>query len=178
MIYLGADHRGYQLKEKIKQWLLEWGHQYEDMGAFEYDKDDDYPDFVSKVAAKVSEDPENSQGIILGMSGQGEAIMANKFKGVRAIVFYGPSYELKGFKSWAMALGGHAGVVEGMYNDRLKEIITLSREHNNANVLSLGASFLHERAAKYFIKLWLETKFSGEGRHVRRVNKIVSLENN
>ena len=176
MIYLGADHRGYELKEKTKQWLAELGYKFEDCGAFEYNKDDDYPDFISKVAQRVSEDSENNQGIILGMSGQGEAIVANKFKGVRAVVFYGPSYELKGFKSWAMALGGHAGIVEGMYNDKLKEIITLSREHNNANVLSLGASFLHERAAKYFIKLWLETKFSGEERHVRRINKIKELE--
>ena len=176
MIYLGADHRGYELKEKAKQWLTDWNYQFEDCGAFEYNKGDDYPDFISKVAQKVSEDSENNQGIILGMSGQGEAIVANKFKGVRAVVFYGPSYELKGFKSWAMALGGHAGIVEGMYNDKLKEIITLSREHNNANVLSLGASFLHERAAKYFIKLWLETKFSGEERHIRRINKIKQLE--
>lgn len=176
MIYLGADHRGYELKEKTKQWLAELGYEHEDCGAFEYNKDDDYPDFISKVAAKVSEDSENSKGIILGASGQGEAIVANKFKGVRAVVFYGPVYVLKGFKNWIAALAGHAGIVEGIYNERLKEVIKLSREHNNANILSLGASFLNDSAAKYFIKLWLETEFSGEERHIRRIDKIKELE--
>ncbi|MDP3731187.1 MAG: RpiB/LacA/LacB family sugar-phosphate isomerase [bacterium] len=176
MIYLGADHRGFELKEKIKKWLVEWSYQYEDMGALEFNKDDDYVDFVSKVGAKVSEDPENNKGIVLGMSGQGEAMVANKFKGVRAAVFYGPSYPKKGFKRWLLVLGGDANVAEGIYDDKLKEVINLSREHNDANVLSLGASFLHDRAAKHFVKLWLETKFSGEERHVRRINKMKEFE--
>lgn len=151
MIYLASDHRGHQLKEKIKTWLAEWGHQYEDMGAFEYNQDDDYPDFIRKAAQKVSENPEQGKGIILGGSGQGEAIVANRYKGVRAAVYYSPSTG-----------SGQAG----------EEIIKMSREHNNANVLSLGASFLNEEEAKKAIKLWLETPFSGEERHIRRINKI------
>jgi len=144
MIYLAADHRGYELKEKIKQWLTEWNYEYEDMGAFEYSESDDYPDFVRKAAEAVANDPGRSRGIILGGSGQGEAMAANRFKGVRAAVYYGGA----------------------------EEIIKMSRQHNNANVLSLGASFLDEKAAKRAIRTWLETLFSGEERHKRRIDKI------
>lgn len=153
MIYLAADHRGFELKEKIKQWLTEWGYPYEDLGAFEYDKDDDYPDFMHQAAQKVSQDPENSEAIILGGSGQGEAMVANRYKGVRAAVYYGPS----------TASGQEA-----------EEIIKMTREHNNANVLSLGASFLREEQAKEALVAWFKTKFTGEERHVRRINKIDS----
>ncbi|MEK7659211.1 MAG: RpiB/LacA/LacB family sugar-phosphate isomerase [Patescibacteria group bacterium] len=151
MIYLATDHRGFQLKEKIKQWLSEWGYQYEDMGAFKYNQDDDYPDFVQRAAQAVANDPERSRGIILGGSGQGEAMVANRYKDVRAAVFYSPSTS-----------SGQAG----------EEMIRMSREHNNANVLSLGASFLDEETAKRAIKLWLETPFPGEERHIRRIEKI------
>lgn len=144
MIYLATDHRGYGLKEKIKQWLTKWGYQYEDMGAFEYNKEDDYPDFVSKAAQAVAKEPESNKGIILGGSGQGEAMAANRFKGVRAAVYYADS----------------------------EEMIKMSREHNNANVLSLGASFLNEENAKTAIKLWLDTPFSGDERHKRRLAKF------
>lgn len=144
MIYLASDHRGYNLKEKIKSWLAEWNYEYEDMGAFEYDQDDDYPDFISKAAEKVSADPDNSKGIILGGSGQGEAMVANRNPKVRAAVYYGGP----------------------------EEIIKLSREHNDANILSLGASFVDEETAKIAIKLWLEISFSGEERHKRRLEKF------
>lgn len=147
MIYLASDHRGFELKEKIKFWLSEWGFEYKDCGAFEYDENDDYPDFVKKAAEAVANDPEHSRGIILGMSGQGEAMAVNRHKGARASVFYGGS----------------------------EEIIKLSREHNNANVLSLAAGFLDEETAKNAIKLWLETSFTGEERHKRRIEKIDNL---
>lgn len=143
-IYLASDHRGFELKEKIKKWLKEWGYEYEDMGAFGYDKDDDYPNFISKAAEKVSQDPDNSRAIILGGSGQGEAMVANRYKGVRAAVYYGGS----------------------------EEIVKLSREHNDANVLSLGTFFVDEETAMKAIKLWLETPFPGEERHVRRISKF------
>src|SRR3989344_4554126 len=146
MIYLATDHRGYQLKEKIKTWLTEWAYEYEDMGAFEYNQEDDYPDFIKKAAEKVSQDPENSKAIVLGGSGQGEAMAANRYKNVRAAVYYG-------------------GV---------EEIIKLSREHNDANILCLGVFFLGENMIKKAVKLWLETPFSGEERHKRRINKIDS----
>src|SRR3989344_9219656 len=110
-IFIATDHRGYALKEKIKEWLLEWSCEFEDLGANELNPDDDYPDFISLAAEAVSKDLENSRGIVLGGSGQGEAILANKYKGIRAVVYYGGP----------------------------EDIITLSREHNNANILSLGA---------------------------------------
>src|SRR4029077_16626159 len=88
-IYIATDHRGYLLKEKIKQWLLEWHYDCEDFGAFELSPEDDYPDFISKAAQVISNDPENSRGIILGGSGQGEAMVANRYKNVRAVVYYG-----------------------------------------------------------------------------------------
>ncbi|OGN06126.1 MAG: ribose-5-phosphate isomerase [Candidatus Yanofskybacteria bacterium RIFCSPHIGHO2_01_FULL_45_42] len=144
MIYLATDHRGFALKEKIKAWLAEWDYDFKDMGAFEYDADDDYPDFIRKAAEAVANDPEHSRGIILGASGQGEAMVANRYKGVRAVVYEGGP----------------------------DEIITLSRQHNNANVLSLGVLFVDEETAKKSIKLWLETPFEGEERHVRRIKKI------
>lgn len=147
MIYLGTDHRGYELKEKIKDWLSDWGYEFEDLGNFELDQNDDYPDFVAPVAQRVSEDPE-SRGIVLGASGQGEAITANKFEGVRAVVFYGGP----------------------------EDIVRLSREHNDANVLSIGASFVDEGEIQGSIKLWLETDFTNEERHQRRIEKIKNLE--
>ena len=144
MIYLATDHRGYELKEKIKEWLSEWGFQYEDMGAFRYNQEDDYPDFIHQAAKAVANDPENNKAIILGGSGQGEAMAANRHKGVRAAVYYSDS----------------------------KEMVKMSREHNNANILSLGTSFLSEETARMAIKLWLETPFSGGERHKRRIKKI------
>src|SRR3989344_7514094 len=90
-VYLATDHAGFELKEKVKQWLKKEGYAVEDCGAYEFDKTDDYPDFVSKAAAAVSNDPQNSRAIILGGSGQAEAILANKFRGVRAALFFSPT---------------------------------------------------------------------------------------
>lgn len=148
IIYLVADHKGFNLKEKIKGWLSNWGYSYKDLGAYQLNVSDDYPDFVSRAAKKVSQNPENDRGIVLGASGQGEAIVANKYKGARAAVYYGGP----------------------------EKIIEMSRQHNNANILSLGASFLQEKTAKRAIKIWLETKFSGHIRHRRRLNKIKKIE--
>jgi ribose 5-phosphate isomerase B len=144
MIYLASDHRGFELKEKIKAWLDEWGYEFVDVGAHKHNAEDDYPDFVAQAAEKVSEDPVGNRGIVLGHSGQGEAMVANRRHGVRAAVLYAMN----------------------------EEIIKLSREHNGANVLSLGASFLSEDDAKTALKLWLDTPFSGDDRHIRRIGKI------
>ncbi len=111
MIYLATDHRGYRLKEAIKQWLEEWKLEYVDCGAMTEDPEDDYPDFISIAAEKVAQDPVQNRGIILGGNGQGEAIVANRRRGVRAVVIYS-------------------------FNE---ELITMTREHDAANVLSLGA---------------------------------------
>ena len=174
MIYLATDHRGYELKEKIKTWLTEWGFEFEDTGAFKYDENDDYPDFVHKAAEKVSADPENSKAIILGGSGQGEAMVANRYKGVRAAVFYGPilargSIKRSLLKIFAPDIGYIAADV---LKKKLDEVVKLSREHNNSNVLSLGTFFIDEVIAKREIKLWLETPFSNEERHSRRIAKF------
>jgi len=147
MIYLASDHAGYGLKEAVKRFLAEKNLEFADMGPHSYDKDDDYPDFVIPAAEKVAMQPGN-RGIILGGSGQGEAIAANKVKGVRATVFYGGP----------------------------DEIILLSREHNDANVLSIGARFVSEENAIRAVGLWLETTFTGEERHGRRLAKIGGFE--
>ena len=145
-IYLGADHRGFELKEKLKSFLSDAGYEPIDLGNSVLNKDDDYTDYIAPVADAVSKD-EESRGIILGYSGQGEAILANRFSGVRAIVYYGGP----------------------------EEIIKLSREHNNANILSLGAGFLDETLTRDMVKKWLETSFTGDERHKRRINKIEEL---
>lgn len=142
-IFIASDHAGFELKEKLKVFLKDLGYEVEDKGAFELNPEDDYPDFIYLVAKEIAQNPE-SRGIILGGSGQGEAICANKFKSVRAAVFYGGD----------------------------KKIISLSREHNDANVLSLGARFLNEEEAKEAVKLWLETPFSKDERHIRRIKML------
>jgi len=148
-IYLATDHAGFEIKEKLKSHLSSLGFDLEDCGAFTFDADDDYPDFVEKAARAVSRDPENSRAIILGGSGQGEAIVANKFPRVRAAVFYG---------------------FQG-------EAATLSREHNDANVLSIGARFVTPEEAKRIVGVWLGTRFSNDERHRRRIEKIAAIEN-
>lgn len=142
-IFLGADHAGFELKEYVKKYLLKLGMKVEDLGAHKFDSKDDYPDFIAPVAKKVAQNP-NNIGIIFGASGQGEAIAANKIKGVRAALYYGSNME----------------------------IVKLSRTHNNANILSLGAKFLTKQEALEAINAWLKTGFSNEARHIRRIKKI------
>lgn len=144
-IYLGGDHAAFPLKEKIKDYLTrELKYEVDDKGAFNFDGEDDYPDFIKPVARAVASDPEQSRGIIMGGSGQGEAIVANRFKGIRAALYYGGP----------------------------EEVIKLSREHNNANILSIGARFVSENDILRAVKLWLEMPFSNEKRHIRRIEKI------
>jgi ribose 5-phosphate isomerase B len=147
-IYLATDHAGFYIKEEIKHMLLDEAFDVEDCGACEYDESDDYPDFIASAARGVSDNPENSRAIIFGGSGQGEAIVANKFPKVRAALFYGSP----------------------------GEIAILSREHNDANVLSVGARFVTPEEAKRIVKIWLNTSFSKEERHVRRLEKIQKIE--
>ncbi|MDP3763261.1 MAG: RpiB/LacA/LacB family sugar-phosphate isomerase [bacterium] len=142
-VFVASDHAGFELKEKLILFLKELGHEVQDMGAFEYNKDDDYPDFIKPLAEEVSQNPE-SRGIILGKSGQGEAMCANRVKSVRAAVYYGGS----------------------------PDIIKLSREHNDANVLSLATGFIDEATARVAVKDWLETPFSQDERHGRRIKKL------
>lgn len=163
MVYLATDHAGFELKEKVKKYLQELGYEAEDCGAFKFDKDDDYPDFIAKAAEKVSQDPD-SRAIVFGSSGQGEAMVANKFPNVRAAVFYCP------------CVPAHSVDVTGRESSDPFEMIRLTREHNNANVLSLGAKILKDEDALRAVKLWLEAPFSSEPRHLRRIEKIKRIE--
>ncbi len=163
-IYLATDHAGFNLKEKVKQILTNEGYEVEDCGAYAFDKNDDFPDFISKAAEAVSKDPDNSKAIVFGSSGQGEAIVANKFKNIRAVVFYSP------------VIPAHNVDVSGRVSQDPFEMIKLTREHNNANVLSIGAKILKEEDALKAIKLWLKTPFIQEARHLRRINKIKEIE--
>lgn len=160
-IYIGADHAGYELKEELKTYLVELGLGYEviDKGAFTYDKDDDYPDFSKQVAEAVAGD-EGSMGVILGGSGQGEAMSANRISGARTAVFYGEM------------LPKDAVDIEGDESVDSFEIIKLAREHNNANILSIGTRFVSEDQIKFAIELFLATEFSGDERHIRRIKKL------
>jgi ribose 5-phosphate isomerase B len=158
-VYIGSDHVGFELKEKLKIYLGELGYEVEDKGALKYDKDDDYPDFIKKVAEAVANDVE-SKGILLGGSGQGEAMCANKVKGIRAAVFYGPKEAVNEID------------ITGKKSADTFELVKLAREHNNANILSLGLRFQTPDEAKFAAELFLASKFSGAERHIRRINKI------
>ncbi|HEX8565780.1 MAG TPA: ribose 5-phosphate isomerase B [Pyrinomonadaceae bacterium] len=143
-VALGADHAGYEEKERLKPVLNELGIEFEDFGAVSTDSVD-YPDFAAKVARKVA-DGEFDQGLLVCGSGTGMAIAANKVHGVRAAV------------AWN------------------EETARLAREHNDANVLSIGARTTPESEIPKIVRAWFETKFAG-GRHQRRVDKIRELEN-
>ena len=162
-IYLATDHAGFNLKEKVKKTLTESGYDVEDCGAYEFEPTDDYPDYIKKAAENVSRNPKD-KALIFGSSGEGEAIVANKFKGVRAVVFYTP------------IIPAHAVDITGRTSSDAFEMIRLTREHNDANVLSIGASILSEEDAQHAIKQWLEAPFSNDERHIRRIRKISQIE--
>ncbi|PCH66045.1 MAG: ribose-5-phosphate isomerase [Bacteroidetes bacterium] len=143
-VLFATDHAGFELRDFVLPHLKSLGYEVEDMGPKKQKEGDDYPDIMGPLAQKISENPKKYVGVIMGGSGQGEAMVANKYEGVRAAVFYGGD----------------------------EDIIRLSREHNDANVLSLGARFLSADQAKKAAELWLKTKFPGETRHVRRIEKI------
>jgi len=143
-VLFAADHAGFALKETLKPYVESLGYTVRDFGALHHEDGDDYVDYIAPLAEAVSKNPDNARGIILGGSGQGEAIVANRFPRVRAAVFYG----------------------------KQESIPALSREHNDANILSLGARFITEDEAKKAVKEWLDTPFSGDERHVRRIGKI------
>jgi len=144
MIYLGADHAGFNLKEELKKYLEELGYEYEDLGNKVLELEDDYPDFALKIAEKVIET--NEKGILICATGFGMAMAANKIKGIRAAVCWDDFTALQ------------------------------SREHNDANVLCLGSKIIDSETAKKIVRTWLETDFSNDERHVRRLEKIEKLE--
>ncbi len=154
-VYFATDHSGFELKEELLQYVQdELGHEVVDFGAKGHNPDDDYPVFIKQAAEAVSGDP-TAKGIIVGASGQGEAVVANRFNGVRAVVYYGDT---------------GASQVDAEGNEF--EMIESTRRHNDANILSLGARFLDTDTAKQVVKLWLGTEFLNEDRHARRISQI------
>lgn len=153
-IYIGTDHAGYVLKEKLITSLKAQGHEVIDKGAYDYNEHDDYPDFVVLVAREISKNPDTTRGIILGATGQAEAFTANKFPHVRAVVYYGKA--------------------ECVVDDEA-DVIVRSREHNNSNVLSLGARYLTEDDMLNTVNLWLTTTYTNGERHQRRLAKIDAI---
>ncbi len=147
VIYIGADHRGFKLKESIRDFLKNKGYEVVDMGNADYDQNDDYVDFAKKVGKKVSLDPEKSRGILICGSGVGMDVSANKFRGVRSVL--------------------------AISSDQ----VYASRQDDNVNVLSLAASFINEVDAQKMVNVFLETPFSTEERYQRRLDKIAQIEN-
>ena len=157
-VYFAADHAGFELKNALLAFVRD-GLKFdvEDCGAFEFNKDDDYPAFIASAARKLSADALaglDSRAVVIGASGQGEAIVANRFKGVRCALYY-----------------GEAGVQKDMGGKEL-DMLSSTREHNDANALSLGSRFLSAGEAKEALKKWLAAGFSGEDRHARRIAQI------
>lgn len=144
IIYIGADHRGFELKEYLKKYLADSGHQVIDLGNDHYDPNDDYPDFAKLVAEKVSVDPEINRGILICRSGAGVDIVANKFKGVRSAL---------------------------VTDVKQAELV---RKDDDTNILSLASELTNEEQAKKIVDTWLKTPFSGIEKDARRIKKIES----
>src|SRR3989344_6357660 len=147
LIYIGADHRGFNLKESLKQFLKDEGYEVIDVGNDHYDKDDDYPDFAALAAHAVSQDSINRRGVLICGSGAGMNIVANKFEGVRAVSINN------------------------------SEQAKLSRNDGDSNIISLSADFIDKEKAEDILRVWLKTPFSGDERHKRRLKKIMKIEN-
>ena len=146
-VYIGADHRGYELKEKVARWLFEWGHEFMDLGADHFDPDDDYTIVTEKVASLVS-DNKGSLGVLLCGSGVGVDVVANKIDGIRASV------------------------------GKSKDQVSAGRNDDDMNILVLAADYTSDNEAKEMLKAFLETKFSGKERFVKRLNDIKKIEAN
>ena len=158
-VYFAADHAGFELKAELMNFVRgELGHDVVDCGNSVPDPNDDYPQFIGQAAAFLSKDSGqgiDSRAVLIGASGQGEAMVANRFANVRAAVFYGQP-------------GGMQVDASGVHLDLLRS----TRMHNNANALSLGARFMSKEDAKEALRIWLLTPFSSEERHRRRVQSI------
>lgn len=158
-IFIASDHAGFALKNVLVPHFRTLGYVIEDLGAPALDSEDDYPDFVTPLARAVASDA-TARGIVIGGSGQGEAMCANRISGVRAAVFYTSS-------SFA-----HVGRTTSHMENGNDDIVRLAREHNDANVLSLGARFISGEEAVEAVRIFLETPFSESPRHARRLAKF------
>lgn len=144
-VHLGADHAGYELKNHLVSWLTEHGHEPVDHGAHEYDADDDYPPFCVAAAQAVLDD-EGSLGIVIGGSGNGEQIAANKVAGIRCAL------------TWSI------------------ETAQLARQHNNAQVMGIGARMHSLEEAEQIVEAFLTTPWSEADRHQRRIDLLAGYE--
>ncbi len=144
-VYLGSDHAGFELKNHLVEWLKEAGHEPVDCGPHIYDAQDDYPPFCLRAAERTAAD-QGALGIVIGGSGNGEQIAANKVKGVRAAL------------AWS------------------EETASLGRQHNDANVVAVGARMHTQDEATKFVETFLATPFSGDERHIRRIDMLTSYE--
>jgi ribose 5-phosphate isomerase B len=160
-VYLASDHAGFELKGILADFLQGKGYEVEDCGPHTYDAADDYPPLIAAAARKLSADArdgKDSKAIVLGASGQGEGMVANRFKDVRCAVYYGAP---------------HGEQVD--MSGKSLSMIQSTRAHNDANCLSLGARFLDAETAQRVTLEWLETPFTNEERHVRRIKNIDTL---
>ena len=144
-LHIGSDHAGLELKNELLAHLVNNGHDVTDHGPYEYEALDDYPDFCIPAAQAVAKDA-SSLGIVIGGSGNGEQISANKVKGIRAVL------------AWSI------------------ETAKLGKEHNNANVVSIGGRMHPIEECKAIIDAFIATPFSNDERHIRRINKIAKFE--
>lgn len=145
MIYIGADHRGYELKEELKQRMSADGIEFEDLGNEEFDPGDDYVDFAKAVAQMVADDSD-SKGILICGSGVGVDMAANKVRGARSCLVFDEKRAIQ------------------------------SREHEDANIICLASDVLIVDDAYEMVKSFIQTPFTGEERHVRRLNKLKELD--
>lgn len=158
-VYFAADHAGFTLKQVLVEHVRLLGYDVEDLGANQLDSNDDYPDFVTPCASRVAAEP-GSFGIIIGGSGQGEAMAANRVPGARAAVFYGSKQVTEMID------------IEGGHSEDGFDAVRLPRRHNDANILSIGARFISPAEADEAVRIFLTTGFSGAERHVRRLAKF------
>lgn len=145
-IYLGADHRGFALKTRLKQALATEAYDVVDLGAPSFVQDDDYPDYAAAVAKKVAEDPARNRGIVICGSGFGVDVVANKFDGVRAGLAMSPDH------------------------------VYMGRHDDDINVLAVAADFMDESAVVQVVKTFLSTPFAKEEKYTRRLQKIGQIE--
>jgi len=148
MLYIGADHRGYNSKEKIKNWLKDQSIEFEDLGAHQIIPEDDYPDYAKSVAEKVAEDPKENKGILICGSGVGGCVVANKFKGIRCGLVFS------------------------------KEMAQAAKADDDINILALASNFTKDDDALDIVDAWLKTNFKSEEKYARRLKKIKGVENN
>ncbi len=161
-IALTTDHTGFELLQQLKRYLESNGHECVDFGPTSFIADDDYPGLIKPAAIAVA-NGDCEMGVIMGGSGEGEAMAANRIKGVRCTVYYGPAIAVAPIDA------------EGTPAEDGFEILRLSRQHNNANILSLGARFLSQQDIEQAVDLWLSVPFGGISRHVRRTEQLDSL---